>query len=503
MRKIAKATICLTLALAILAIATACTPKPPANTNGNGDDGFKKLIWGSMTEPVTLDPLSAQNTADGRSILFNVFEGLVKPEPDGSLSNCLAQSYEIDEAALVYTFRIREGVLFHNGATLTAEDVKYSILQAQEQSLPGLSAIEGIDANGMDLEVVLSAPDTFFLPYLTVGVVPDGYEDREANPVGTGPFYIASYSPQQNLVLAKHESYWKSGVPLLDEVVVKFAADTGALLSSLQAGVIDGSNVNYVQAGQLDESQFNFTNAQSASVQALFLNNAVEPLDNINVRKAIAYAVDKGQIVQTVFNGHGTLAGSPMIPGLKQYVNNDIADAYPTDIQMAKSLLEKAGYPDGFELKITIASNYTMHVDTGQMIVNQLEQIGIKGTIELVDLATWLSSTYRGRQYEATIISVDGSLSPSSFMSRYQSQSESNFVNYSSEKYDELFSRAIAAIDIDERIELFKQAQQTLSDDVASVYLQDIDSIWAIKKEYSGIVDYPIYVFDFSKIVLD
>ncbi|WP_099204119.1 ABC transporter substrate-binding protein [Scatolibacter rhodanostii] len=461
----------------------------------------KELRWGSTTEPVTLDPLNAGNSADGRSILFNVFEGLVKPDTDGNLQPALAESYQVEEGGLKYTFPIRTGVKFHNGATLTAEDVVYSLEIAKEQGFTGLDQIDTIIADGNTVVITLTAPDTYFLPFLTVGVVPKDYTDRENKPIGTGPFSLESYTPQQNIVLVKNKDYWNTELPKLDKVTIQFVSDTNALLTAVQGGNIDGASIiDYSQLQQLDANEYSYIESQSASVQLLALNNSYGPLADVKVRQAISYAVDKTEIIDTAFYGFGTPSGTPIIPGLKTYFNSEVTDAYQADIDKAKQLLTEAGYGDGFDLEITVSSNYTMHLDTAQVIINQLAKIGVNATIAQVDWATWLEQVYSGRQYQSTIISIDGNLAPSSFLSRYRSDAKNNFINFSNAEFDTQFDIGSATLEESERIEAYNKAQQILSDNAASVYIQDINSFNVLRKDFSGAVDYPLYVFDFSTI---
>jgi peptide/nickel transport system substrate-binding protein len=143
-----------------------------------------------------------------------------------------------------------------------------------------------------------------------------------------------------------------------------------------------------------------------------------------------------------------------------------------------------------------------MHVDTAQVAVNQLAKVGINATIRLVDWATWLSDIYRGRKYEATIISFDSNtVSPRGFLSRYRSDSGSNFIGFKSADYDRAYDAAQKETDDRRRAAFYQEAQKAISDAAASVYIQDIQSFKVFPKgRYGGVVNYPLYVFDFSTI---
>jgi peptide/nickel transport system substrate-binding protein len=172
-------------------------------------------------------------------------------------------------------------------------------------------------------------------------------------------------------------------------------------------------------------------------------------------------------------------------------------------VEKAKALLAAAGYRNGFDLEITVPSNYTMHVDTAQVIVNQLAAVGIKATIRLTDWSSWLSDVYRGRKFEATIISFDGSsvpLSPRSFLDRYVSTSGSNFISFKNADYDRLYNAARLESDGVKRAALYREVQNIISENAASVYIQDIMSFKVFARGFGGAVNYPLSVIDFAAI---
>jgi peptide/nickel transport system substrate-binding protein len=464
-----------------------------------------ELRIGVTSEPATLDPLSSANTADGRSILFNVYEGLVKPTSDAGFQPALAESYALEQAGLVYNFKLRADVKFHDGTTLTAEDVVFTLNTAIETHFSGFNQIAKVEAlsdgGAGRVVITLHEPNVEFLSYLTLGIVPYNNPDREAKPLGTGPYSIASYTTQQSLILEKNPYYWQAGVPHLDKITYLFAADSDALLTALQGGNIDGATITGGLVDQFNLAQFDLVENPSNSVQMLALNNAVEPLHDVRVRKALNYAVDVQEIIDIAFYGRGMPSGSPIIPGLSRYYETSLFNPYPLNIDIAKSLLTEAGYPNGFPLTITVPSNYTMHVDTAQVLVNQLAKVGVRATIRQVDWATWLTDVYRDRQYQATVISLDASfMSPRGFLDRYRSSASSNFVNFQDATFDQVYGEAITEVDEAKRIALYKEAQRIISDNAVSVYLQDIVGFQAFRKGFAGFVSYPLYVFDVSTI---
>jgi len=462
-----------------------------------------ELRYGLSTEPVTFDPLNPANTADGRSILFNVFEGLVKPDSSGALIPAIAESYEIENDSSAYVFTLRQGVLFHNGEALQAGDVVFSLNEAIKAGFPGLDKIAGVEITAQQkIRVSLKEPDPEYLPYLTVGVVPQRNTDREKNPVGTGPFIIENYAPQQNLTLIKNPDYWQKGLPKLDKVTIVFVSDTNNLLLGLRGGNIEAAEITGAFLPQLDQKQFETVPCYSNMVQLLALNNAQKPFDDERLRKALNYALDVNGIIEAAFFGHGEPSGSPLIPGLKNVYDESLRDPYPRDIEKAKALMREAGFPNGFSLEITVPSVYIMHVDTAQVIVSQLSEAGINATIRLVDWGTWLSEVYFGRNYQATIISLDANtVSPRSFLFRYVSGDNGNFINFKNPEYDRVYKAALLEPDEKKRITLYKECQRIISESAASVFIQDILGFRALAADrFGGVVNYPIYVIDFASL---
>jgi ABC-type dipeptide transport system, periplasmic component len=460
------------------------------------------IVIALSTEVDHLDPYLA-TSADTRSVLFNLFEGLVKPDTEGNLVPAVAASLpKISADFTTYTFQVRKGLVFHNGKKVTAADVKASLEAAIAAKLPGLAAIKSVEAQGEStVKITLAAPDNDFLPYLTVAVVPAGYADENTAPVGTGPFAFVSYKPQQELVLKKFSGYWKKDLPRLDKVSFKFESDSNAVILDLQAGSVDYGSIADNAVAQQFKASYAIQPSNSNAVQQLDLNQAFKPFADKRVRQALSYAIDAKEIIDTVNFGVGTPVGSPVIPAFTAAYDSSLTGAYKKDLEKAKKLLADSGYASGLKFTITVPSNYKVHVDTAQVIVAQLAAIGVEADIAQVDWPTWISKVYQGKDYQATIISVDGAnLSPKSFLGRYVTGASGNFFNYSNAEFDTLFAKAGKEADAKKRLELYKQAQRILSADAANVFIQDIAGINVLKKGLDGRSVYPLFVIDASTI---
>lgn len=468
-----------------------------------------EVVVGISQDLDSLDPHKAV-AAGTKEVLFNVFEGLVKPDKDGNLVPAVAENYELSEDGKVYTFYLRPDVKFHNGTLVTADDVIYSIkrcaglLEKTDPSVvvdPALSNIKAVNkVDDTTVEVVLKEADTELIGYLTMAIIQKDYTKQDTAPVGTGPFKFVSYKPLDSLVIEKNKDYYLDKGAYLDKVTFKIVTNPDSAMLELMAGSIDiFPYLTDAQAEQLKD-KFNVEEGHMNLVQALFLNNKVEPFNNAKVRQALSYAVDRQGILDMVAGGRGTIIGSNMFPGFAKYYDPQLADYYKTDIKKAKALLAEAGYPDGFKFTITVPSNYKFHVDTAQVLVEQLSQIGVTAEIKQVEWASWLSDVYVGRNYDATIIGLDAKLAPRNVMDRYKSTADNNFVNYSNPKYDELIDKAIKTTDDKEKIEYYKQLQTILTEDAAAVYLQDPALLVAVNKKLKGYTFYPVYVLDMASV---
>ncbi len=477
------------------------TETPAAETT----DDLSKLTVGIPQDIDGLDPHNATG-AGTREVFYNIFEGLVKADENGNLNPAVASDYQISEDSTTYTFTLRDGIKFHDGSNVTVEDIKYSLERNMgvDGSEPLIKAYGKIDSvNIIDdshVEVVLKEADSDFLTQLTVAIIPASNEHPETTPIGTGPYMYVSNSPQENFVVTRFDDYWGEKAYIKD-VVFKIEANMDAIVMDLEGGSIDMmARVTPTQVAQLSD-KFEVYEGTMNLVQALYLNNAVKPFDDVRVRQALCYAVDPQGIMDFVSDGAGTEVGSAMFPSFSKYYMPELNDTYNLDTTKAKELLTEAGYPDGFEFTITVPSNYGQHVDTAQVIAEQLKEIGVTANIQEIEWNSWVSDVYSGRQYEATVVGIDAStLSASALLSRYVSDNGKNFVNFNSEAYDTAYANASAATDDDTKTQYYKECETILSQEAASVYIQDLPEFVVLNKKFTGYVFYPLYVQDIAKI---
>ena len=444
--------------------------------------------------------------AGTKEVMFNVFEGLMKPTSTGDLIPAVADHYEISEDKLTYTFALREGVQFHNGDMVTAEDVVYSISRCADTTdgtplVEAFSVVQSVEAlDEKTVAITIAEPSNEFISFLTTAILPADYDQQDTAPVGTGPFKFVSRSAQESIVLEKFEAYW--GTPAqLDKVTYKIIENAEGLLMGLQSGALDiVAHLSTTQVAQLGE-EFAIEEGTMNLVQALYLNNAVEPFDDVRVRQALCYAIDRQQVLDYAFDGYGSIINSSMYPAFGKYFMPEMNDYYTVDTAKAKQLLAEAGYPNGFEMSITVPSNYQPHIDTAQVIVEQLKAIDVTATINLVEWESWVNDTYIGRDFQTTVVGFDATtMTARALLERWTSDYGKNMINYNNAEYDALFTQAMACYDDAEQTELYKEMQKNLTANAANVYIQDLADLVAVRKGLEGLKFYPIYVMDLSTV---
>lgn len=484
------------------------------NTGGESGSTGEAVYGGSIIVGITqdldsLDPHKAV-AAGTKEVLYNIFEGLVKADKDGNLVPAVAESYEISPDGTEYTFVLRDGVTFHNGESVTAEDVIYSLKRCSGKLTPGdpevvvesaLSIISDVvKVDEKTVKVTLDEPNTELIGYFTCSVIPEDYADQETAPVGTGPFRFESYTPLTSMVLTKNQNYYQEGKPYLDKVTFKISANTDAAFMELLGGAIDiFPYLTEEQAGQL-AGNYTIMEGNMNLVQAVFLNNGAEPFNDPLVRQALCYATDRQAVIDMVAGGRGHVIGTNMFPGFAKYYDAGLETYYEYNTRKAKELLTQAGYPDGFSFTITVPSNYQFHVETAQVLVEQYRQIGVNAKIQLIEWGSWLNDVYKERNYQATVVGLDAELVPGDILKRYRSDASNNFLNYQNAEFDDIFKKASMTVDDAEKVAYYRQLQEYVTQDAAAVYIQDPALLVAVNPRLGGYTFYPVYVQDMASV---
>ena len=499
-------TLTLSILFAFACNLAGCSKKSEETTAQKDSKYGGDVTVGITQEPGTFDPHTVLAAGD-KEILFNIFEGLYKFDSKGNLNPCLATDCTISDDAMEYKFTIRDDVYFHNGNLMTTDDVVYSIkraagLDSEEGTalVSELDSVTDVVASDNTVTVTLDTPNSELLSYFTTAIIPDEVSDIANDPIGTGPFVFDSYNVGQNVILTRNDNYWQSEFPYLDSVTFKICTDLDSGFLELQNGSIDVfPHMTMDKASQLD-AHFNILDNASNMVQIFALNNAVAPFDDERVREAINYAINRDDLISLSMDGAGVPLTTAMSPAMGAAYDTSLDGTYSQDLVTAKELLAEAGYEDGFDMTITVPSDYLVHVNTAIAIADQLSQIGINCEIEQVDWASWLQNVYTDRNYQTTVICLTSNYAPFDVISRYSTESSSNFINFSDERVDAIIEQIPQTADENEKIELFHELLGYMTEDNASCYIQDPQEIVAVSSELAGYEVYPMYVQDMSTV---
>lgn len=487
-----------TIAAIILSASTllsfvSCSKKNDTKTAGGS------VVVGITQEPGIFDPHTAVAAGD-KEILFNIFEGLYKYSSDGTLNPALATNCTISADCKEFVFDIRKDVKFHDGSDMTIDDVIYSVNRAKEND-ENLASIASVEKEGDDkVKITLSTANSEFLNFCTFAIVPQSVSDLGKEPIGTGPFKFKEYLAGQTVTLVKNDNYWDGEHPYLDEVIFKICADMDSGLTELQNGSIDIFPHMTKDKAELAGDKFDIVTGSANMIQIFALNNAVAPFDNPKVREAINYSVDKQDIIKLTMDGAGTELTTGMNPVIGKAYDTSLDGTYTKDVEKAKALLKEAGYENGFDMTITVPSNYLVHVDTGVAIADQLKEVGINATIAQVDWSTWVSDVYQGRNYQSTVICLTPNYSPMDEIARYYSSSSDNFINYNNPEVDRIIDSIPTTLDETERISLYHELLGYLVSDNCSCYIQDPQEITVVNRDLEGYMLYPMYIQDMSTV---
>lgn len=395
-------------ALVLLLVTSGCAAGSSATVSK--DPGT--LSVGYTAEPANFDFTRTDGVAIPQALLYNVYEGLVKLDANAKIVPLLAESWTVSPDGRTYDFKLRQGVKFSNGAPFTAEDVKFSLMRVKTDWTISIKStmdvVERVDVVAADhARVVLTKPSNGWLFGLTsrLGAMfsAGGVADLANKPVGTGPYTVASRRRGDSIVLKENPAYW-GRKPGYSTVVLKYIKDPTALNNALLSNGIDVISAitvpDSIPQFQGDD-RFTVVEGTTNSEVTLAFNNARPPLNDVRVRRALTYAIDRKALLDTAWAGRGTLIGSMVPPTDPWY--EDLSQAYPFDPAKAKALLAEAGQPHP-SLRLRIP-NLPYAVSAAQVVASQLAEVGVTVTIEPLDFpAVWLKQVFTDHDYDLSII---------------------------------------------------------------------------------------------------
>ncbi len=431
------------------------------------------ITIGMGLEPPNLDPTGGAAAAIDEVVYANVFEGLTQYNPDGSISPALAESWEISEDGAEYTFTLQDGVMFHDGSAFTAEDVVFTYdraraedsTNAQKALFSGIESVEAVDDT--TVRVTLSGPDGAFLTKMAWGdaviVDPASAETNATNPVGTGPFRFSDWVQGDRVELVRNEDYW--GEPAaLGEATFKFISDPTAAFAALMAEDVDAFPIfpaPETLAQFESDPRFKLVIGSTEGETILAMNNQSDALSDVRVRRALAHAINRQDIIDGAMFGYGTPIGTHFAPHHPDYV--DLTDRSAYDPERAVQLLEEAGVDD---LTLTLKLPPPAYARRGgEIIAAQLRDVGIQTQIENLEWAQWLETVFKGKDFDLTIVSHTEPMDINIYAR------PDYYFQYDNPAFQDLIARIDTESDPNVRSGLLQEAQEVIANDYVNGYL--------------------------------
>lgn len=458
------------LVLAVMAMGVGIAVSPGA---AQGDN---VLIMAREVDAQGLDP-HTQTAFSSLRLLDLIYEPLVRTDENLAVIPALAESWAFSDDGLQLTFNLRQGVTFHDGSDFTAEDVIASyerILDEETGSAARaqLLSVESITAPD-DYTVVLnlSLPDVPLVAALTSvntvilssDVIANG--DPTTDVVGTGPFVLDSWEPEQKTILSANDDYWGEG-PYLDGIEIRIIPEEASIMAAIRAGEIDFALLNdpLIATLLVGEADVVLNRTPDISYHVLQLRAAVEPLDKLEVRQAISCAIDRQEIVDVAAVGEGRVTGPLTMPAYQ--IPLDELFCYEQDLDLARQLMADAGLEEGFTLPMIVAqAEPPTALSEAQVIQDQLKEINIEVEIESLEFGTYVDR-WLAADFAAAIALNGGRPDPYPMYSRYwQYDAQFNDVaGYIDDTLDSLMKRGQVETDPETRYEIFAEFQRHLAE---------------------------------------
>ncbi len=486
------------------------------------------LVYGRGGDSVGFDPILV---TDGYSykVTQQVFDTLVEYKPGTTaVVPSLASSWSVSDDGLIWTFRLRKGVKFHDGTAFNAAAVKFNFDRWRLVDHPYHQANKFIyygymfngtpgvikDVVAIDdytVQFVLTQKFATFLSNLAMVPFaissPDAIQkwgdDYFTHPVGTGPFKFVEWVKSDRITLERNDDYW-DGKPYLEKIVFRSIPDNGARFMELQAGtvdIIDGISPNDVEI--LEKTKGLKLSPRPAMNVAYFaMNQRFEPFKDPKVRQAINYAIDKQTIIDAFFAGLAVSAKNPMPPSMWGY--NDSIPGYEYDPAKAKKLLAEAGYPEGFKMELWAMPVPRPYMPQPKLIAQAIQQflaeVGIEAEIVSYDWATYLSKVREG-EADSYLLGWQGDNGdPDNFLYTLLDKTNSNGFAYQSEELHEVLIEAQKVFDQDVRTELYQKAQEIIFEDAPWVNLAHYTAPIGLKDKIEGFIPSPTGTEKLNKV---
>ena len=472
-------------------------------SSGNPKQGGT-LNWGGAVPVQGLDP-HIDTSAASKRVLENIYEEVVALQDDYSIEPHLAKSFEQSEDNTLLTFELREGVTFHNGKEMTAEDVlaTYERVQNGDYLATGFfDRVEELRApDDYTFEIQLTEPFAPFLAKMAtaeLSVMPaeNAQKDMVEEPIGTGPYKFEEREIETSFTMVRNEDYWGASDedgPFIDTIVKSEIPDSSVRLQSFQAGEYDFINgVAPKDVATVEQNpDARFESQFPKSLVYLGLNCDREPFDNKDARLALDYAIDKERVAEAALYGTGQTTASPAAPG-SPWVHPDLGPR-ERDLDKVQEHLDAAGMSDGYSATFKIPQSYPTQVQAAEVIADDAAEAGIDLEIQQITWNSWLSDVFTDQNFQATTSSYLALWYPDvSFYKFLHPDGAFFFTNWVNEDYNELVEEARTLYDDDARADLYHQATEVLHEERAGhLFLWWQPSLYAAAPPYKGDIGAP------------
>lgn len=533
MKKLLTLILCLAMVLTVF-IGCSSTPATEEGASASGDaaqgeaaDSEYKdtLVFAMNTDVQSLDP-QIQNDTTSEQVVKMLYNTLLKFQDDGTVVGDLAESWSVSEDKLTWTFNLKQGVKFHNGKELTSADVKATFDRALNAEAGGLRTTEIIK-----MFTAVEAPDPYTVtittdgPYgpmeslmcnMSLGIMDADYIEQYGLDLGTsaegengtGPFKVVSWERDQEIVVERFDDYF--GTPAkLKTVVYTIIPEAASRVIALETGEVDViDKPTDEDLARLEADTENFTVLRKPTIsQRLFRFGCNDPIiSNTKVRQAIVYAIDRQAIIDALFTGSAYPSTAPLAPVTFGY--SDLGEI-EQDLELAKSLLAEAGYPDGFDTKIVTTERYQNGIELAEIISQQLAEIGINAKIEVWEWSA-LSASWNGitaDEFDQPIFimgagpsmrDADGGLR-GLYTTSDTGLNDRNYGFYSNAEVDALIEQGMQETDQQKRVEIYKEAMEILyREDPVAFWLFDMYGLAITSSKVEGVTLSPISTITFE-----
>jgi peptide/nickel transport system substrate-binding protein len=470
------------------------------------DSAFAKdsVTIGIVLEPPGLDPTTAPSAAIGQITHYNIFEGLTKINEDFSVSPLLAEKWDFSPDAKTLTFTLKPNVRFQDGETFSSKDIKFSFERfaakdSTNKDKDFFASIESIDTPA-PLTIVLKFKEPsywalFHLGLNTAVILDEKSAPSEAtNPIGTGPYKFGAWIKGASVTLDKWDGYRDPARIAIPHATFRFINDAAAAVEGMLAGDLDAfplfANLQALAQFQ-GNPRFQVTVGGTDCKTIVAINNKHKPLDNLKVRQAIAYAVDRKAIMDGAMNGLGAPIGSHMTALEPGYV--DLSGMYPHDPEKAKALLKEAGVTTPLQLSLILPPVPNYSRQGGQIVAAELAEVGIQANIEDVEWAQWGSGVFANKNYDLTVICHAEPLDIGIYAN------PNYYFQYDSPAFREIYARVTSAPDLEAYKAALGEAQRKIAEDSVNAFLFQLPNATVADAKLKGLwKNEPIFVNDLS-----